>query len=244
MSGVRVVTIVRKGKAIAIPFDEHGRIVRVSNEVRFWAKVDKSGECWLWTGGLDKDGYGKFTITLPPGSKPKQRHVRAHRYAWELANNRPFPPALVTLHTCDTPRCVRPDHLRAGTQAENRADCVRKGRTARGENSGWFTKPERMPRGDRHWTKLHPERIARGDDWRRQRGLGLRYDDDFANDCDECGLPHSWKRRSEILRRCLGMEPAEIRAEWSHFWPDDQTGRRRLGRDLARVRAEAVLEAA
>jgi hypothetical protein len=28
-------------------------------EARFWARVDKSGECWLWTGPRDKDGYGK-----------------------------------------------------------------------------------------------------------------------------------------------------------------------------------------
>src|SRR5262245_48112297 len=28
-------------------------------EVRFWSKVDKSGECWIWTAGRCK-GYGSF----------------------------------------------------------------------------------------------------------------------------------------------------------------------------------------
>ena len=35
--------------------------VRGTPEERFWAKVDKSGDCWLWTGAVDKGtGYGRF----------------------------------------------------------------------------------------------------------------------------------------------------------------------------------------
>ena len=29
---------------------------------RFWIKVDKSGECWLWTGGCFTNGYGSFRL--------------------------------------------------------------------------------------------------------------------------------------------------------------------------------------
>lgn len=103
---------------------------------RFWAKVQKTSTCWLWTAGKDKDGYGKFAITAPRGVRPKQRHVRAHRLAWELEHGHSFPRGKVTRHSCDTPACVRPSHVLPGTQKQNRADCVVRGRQPRGEKSG------------------------------------------------------------------------------------------------------------
>lgn len=29
-------------------------------EVRFWQKVDKSGDCWEWIAGKNQYGYGTF----------------------------------------------------------------------------------------------------------------------------------------------------------------------------------------
>lgn len=40
---------------------------------------------------------------------------------------------LVVRHTCDNPPCVEPSHLILGTQADNVADAVERGRTCRGE---------------------------------------------------------------------------------------------------------------
>ena len=80
-------------------------------EDRFWRKVLKTESCWLWTGHLDKDGYG--TLRVGP------TQVRAHRFSWELANG---PTDLLVRHTCNNPRCVRPDHLVPGTHLENMAD--------------------------------------------------------------------------------------------------------------------------
>lgn len=101
-----------------------GVFPRPAPEVRFWAKVDRRGpdECWPWLAGTDKDGYGKFVVTRDG------RHVdiRAHRFALELAIG-PIGD-LHVIHSCDNPPCCNARHLRAGTNQENTADKMRKGR--------------------------------------------------------------------------------------------------------------------
>lgn len=90
-------------------------------EQRFWAKVDRSGDCWLWT-GCGSGGYGQFRYKGPM--------VYAHRVAWEQANG-PIPDGLDVLHRCDTPRCVNVGHLFLGTHLDNMTDMVAKGRVGR-----------------------------------------------------------------------------------------------------------------
>ena len=60
------------------------------------------------------------------------RLYNANRLAWELTHGQ-IPDGLLVCHKCDTPLCVRPDHLFLGTTQENMADRDRKGRQARGE---------------------------------------------------------------------------------------------------------------
>ena len=88
----------------------------------FWGRVDKSAECWPWTGPTTEKGYGRFSLG--------HRTWRAHRLAYELTHG-PFPPDLFVLHRCDNPPCVRPDHLFLGDHAANMADAVAKGRRRR-----------------------------------------------------------------------------------------------------------------
>ena len=92
-------------------------------EERFWAKVDKSGDCWMWLASTGTVGYGQFGVSI----KGKYRMHQAHRVSWMISNGE-IPNGLVIMHSCDVKTCVNPGHLRAATQADNVADMISKGR--------------------------------------------------------------------------------------------------------------------
>jgi HNH endonuclease len=62
--------------------------------------------CWLWTGPLDDNGYGRHGAPL------------AHRVIYELKIG-PVPDGTELDHLCRNPRCVNPEHLEPVTHAEN-----------------------------------------------------------------------------------------------------------------------------
>lgn len=93
---------------------------------KFWSRVDMRApdECWEWTRGKLKFGYGHFTLI---GS---MRALKTNRVALFLATGTdPFP--LQALHHCDNPPCCNPSHLYRGTSTENNRDTVRRGRARR-----------------------------------------------------------------------------------------------------------------
>lgn len=76
---------------------------------RFWSKVDRSGDCWLWI-GASSNGYGVFSVG--------RKNFRAHRWAYESELG-PVPDGLELDHLCRTTLCVNPAHLEAVTHWEN-----------------------------------------------------------------------------------------------------------------------------
>lgn len=118
--------------------------------VSFWQKAKAYGDgdcCWLWIGAKTSAGRGNF------------RGRSAPRVCWELVHGE-IKDGLNVLHKCDNPACVRPSHLFLGTQKDNVADMISKGRKVILRN------------GDHGMSKLGRAAVT---DIRRQSAAGIPY---------------------------------------------------------------------
>ena len=90
-----------------------GRVSQMPDSLRdrFWTKVDKTGDCWLWQAAKDPYGYGRFWVG-------RNRWEAAHRMAYTLVVG-VIPDEMVVDHMCHNPACVKPCHLRLVTHQEN-----------------------------------------------------------------------------------------------------------------------------
>ena len=98
--------------------------------------VPAESGCIEWVGHRHRGGHGMIMV----GSKREgtKRMAYTHRVAWELAHG-PIPVGMCVCHRCDNPPCCNPDHLFLGSQADNVADMIAKGRnrskSPRGEDN-------------------------------------------------------------------------------------------------------------
>lgn len=103
---------------------------------RFWLYVDiqvEEDRCWLWTGGLNENGYGSFRLG--------QTHVKAHKFSSVIASRTDWPAGIVSRHSCDNKPCVRPDHILRGTQLQNVQDSFDRGKRIRYSVVSWAEGP-------------------------------------------------------------------------------------------------------
>lgn len=84
---------------------------------RFWSRVTvptDPDECWLWTGNLSHNGYGRFSFV-----NGKTHKIRAHRAAWELMNDETIPAGDTIDHRCGNLLCCNPRHMEIAGHGEN-----------------------------------------------------------------------------------------------------------------------------
>jgi len=88
---------------------ERDRLTRIELDFERYAVSIDSG-CIVWTGSIDKEGYGR--VWVRPG------HQAAHRYSWEWLHG-PVPQGKELDHICRVRACVNARHLEPVTHAEN-----------------------------------------------------------------------------------------------------------------------------
>lgn len=192
---------------------------------RYLAKIDDSAGpqgCWPWLACKNYRGYGLFW--------DGERLRIATRWGWETHFG-PIPDGMFVCHTCDRPSCMNPNHWFLGSHADNMADCVAKGRQAKGDRNGMalhperratgrrngtWTHPERRPAGDRHYARTRPERLPRG------VGHGMAVlTDAIVRDIRQ---RHAAGVRSGVLAGEYGVSPSTVRRivarqTWKHVMP-------------------------
>lgn len=123
--------------------------------VRFMRKVNKTTHCWIWTGEVVYNGYGRFGYW---NKRYFDNQRAAHRISWVIHRGH-IPIKKLVLHKCDNPPCVNPDHLFIGTHKDNNRDTSLKGRFPTGDNHHMRKASEEIRHKLAIWRKNHPEII-------------------------------------------------------------------------------------
>lgn len=127
-------------------------------EARIWRRVVKGDGCWLWTGSVNRC-YGRIKVA--------GKCVLLHRLVYELYVGQP---KHNVLHTCDTPNCVRFDHLYDGTQSENNRDAWARGRRTMPDQRGEENNAAKLT-----WERVGEIRRSYLEDGETQREIAERF---------------------------------------------------------------------
>lgn len=96
------------------------KLVRLSPRERLLKDIIiTKNKCWQLTKFLTIRGYGRIAV--------KDKSILAHRYSYKIFKGN-IPKKLLVCHSCDNPKCINPDHLWLGTNADNALDKSQKKR--------------------------------------------------------------------------------------------------------------------
>lgn len=112
------------------------------------SKLNSETGCIEWTGRLTTSGYGHLSSGFGDDRKQRSSHV----VSWEIANKQSAE-GFVVMHKCDNRKCINPDHLMRGTQADNVLDMRSKGRNSNCTKCGGF-----IGLTSKHELKCNPSR--------------------------------------------------------------------------------------
>ena len=161
----------------------------------FWSRIDTTGECHLYTGSLDANGYGNFCKGAP---RPLQ--VKAHRFAYELHTGERYPPWRPIGHLCANRHCVRIEHLQLG---EDKPSAKYKNRQSGPRPQTWKHGPsEALKDLNMAFLRARAQAKYRGEEW------SLTFDefrDRWAGRYPETG----------ILSDCIVMVRSDPTGAWS-----------------------------
>src|ERR1700723_862215 len=124
----------------------------------FLDKIDRTGNCWIWTASVHTAGYGSFAF--------RGKRWKSHRISYTLFVGE-IPEEMHVLHRCDNKLCCNPFHLFLGTHLDNMRDAAAK---------------LILPHGSAHChAKLNESQVAeirrryiKGARWRRGNKLALQ----------------------------------------------------------------------
>lgn len=97
---------------------------------RFWSRVERGQDCWLWTGAANDKGYGQLWV--------RRSCLYAHRISYELHYGE-IPDGMFVDHRVYCPkRCVHPLHLRLATRKQNGENRLLNSNNVSGVQGVWF----------------------------------------------------------------------------------------------------------
>jgi hypothetical protein len=135
--------------------------------------------CWIWLGAIHSSGYGLV--------QRNKRNIQAHRESWRVFRGS-FDESLKVLHKCDNRTCINPNHLFLGTQQDNIADMIAKGRFARSTWTALLAKTARDKREATHCKRGHIRSVE-----------NLSVDRHGFRHCKECAKVRKLAERSKRL---------------------------------------------
>ena len=208
-------------------------------EERFWARVKKTEECWIWTGNIAR-GYGQISQKV----NGSWRIRRAHRISFEMASGQPIPEGMEVMHSCDNPSCVNPAHLSLGTHFDNMRDMAAKGRDAHSKRThckrGHPLEGENLIAGSRGERRCRECSRASLRAWKVKKSLGIPTAAKPSISAAEIEAVH--QRAAEVLIQWMDgfsssngpFPPAPATARWDEYGKAEQ--------GAARLALKAVID--